>query len=839
MAKDNLQLHSGRSAVARQPRTGPRRWPGYLVAFVALCLFAGLAGLPWIAKLGSVPSWVGTGSPHLAKALPAPPLPSGLPAVEFIDGARAVPQTSNGTTAAALVKAEDNRIRTALRDATKLVLPTVRQIGSGLPTLILPGRPAPYTQSDLLKAHALTVLPNGGGVLLVDNVVVSTGGTLNLGGASMTVLRMLTDSSGFASIVVSDATLNLSGAAPDIPTTVTSWDPATHAVAADTGSGRSYIRAIASMMTLSNLHTSGLGFWSGRTGGVAWTGSSATPSRGTSSYSTFEGGVFGAYLSNTSSVNFTHDAFLSNEADGIRLHRTVVGTTVAESVAARNGGNGFVVDRAAIHDVLTKDLAQNNALAGYLLDGRALVEGLSPSGASTSVSVGTALNASMAQANGKAGILVEGGAGTTLTDNTVYSSSIGIALRDAARGVQLTGNLVKCTGSVAMEINPGVTATVATANTFSDAHIGVLIRTAPGVRLIRDHMVGNSTFGISVRGASPDVEGTDNVVTGVGVRSLDVQQGAPTPVITKTNVAGFTHHLTASGLDYFQYHPILLVWSVILIAVLLASIVVRFRRSPHKIYAHSAAPQVGGPAVPAQAAMPASATPLPPLTTPVPAGWTAPAPPPPFFPRLPYPAAASNWTPPELYAPVSRSEPNGYLNGTYASGGYPNGSYPQTNGAPNQPSTNGQGYPSGANGAGHPAAEPAPPVPPAAPAAEPVPQSGPTTPAHVPNGHRSKGRADAARLAAGRTERHVNGHSRPPVRAQGTAAGADGATAARDAAAVEASADPPVQPLGQDLFSGPSWIGPNGSSALSRFSKRRRRGEATEDDLSEFNPKPR
>lgn len=568
-----------------------RRWPGYLAAFLVLLLFAALGTLPWVAKLGRAPSWVVVNQhSHAIQALPVPALPRLLPTLDSARGPRASLPPAGRPSEADVVKREDLRIRTALRDGTKIVIPTVAQIGSGAPTLILPARPKPYTARELAAAHALTPLPRNEGQLLVDNVVVSGGASLTLGGAAMTVLRLTSTPSQFVSIVVSNGSLKLFGASKNVPTTITSWDPERQQAASDSGRGRAYIRAIASRMTLKYVNAASLGFWSGRTGGVAWTGSSSVSSTGGAADSTFRSNAYGAYLSNTTAVNFTKDVFELNEADGLRLHRGVADTTVNTSVSARNGGNGFVVDRATHGDTLDNVMSVNNEGDGFLFNGRALVRGLSPSGASATQSQGVTLVHSEATLNGSYGVLVAGGQSPVLQSNTICVSgkAVGIALRDAATGVQILGNNVNCGGSVGLEVGAGVIRTIVQFNTFGHAHIGILIRSAPGVRLVGNHVDSNSVFGLSIRGPSPDVEGSDNVVTGRGIRSLDVQQGAPKPLITQTDVSNFTHEARVSTIDYFRFHPILLVWVGIGVLALFASLNARLRRHrPRKLYAQS------------------------------------------------------------------------------------------------------------------------------------------------------------------------------------------------------------------------------------------------------------
>ena len=114
------------------------------------------------------------------------------------------------------------------------------------------------------------MLPHHAGLLL-DNVFVSANARLNLGGPNLRALYMDSSASGFTSIVGWGGDLYFEGT-PRQPMTIMGWDRTTNSPAPDAGSGRSYIRDVGGRMILTDVRASALGFWSGRTGGVAWTG---------------------------------------------------------------------------------------------------------------------------------------------------------------------------------------------------------------------------------------------------------------------------------------------------------------------------------------------------------------------------------------------------------------------------------------------------------------------------------------------------------------------------------------------------------------------------------------
>jgi parallel beta-helix repeat protein len=229
----------------------------------------------------------------------------------------------------------------------------------------------------------------------------------------------------------------------------------------------------------------------------------------------------------------------------------------------------------------------NNAENGFLLIGLPLVTGASPSGGRAVASLGTTIENSDAEGNGRTGILVEGGAGTIIRQNIVSATVTGIAVRAGATDTLVVGNEVREGGRIALAIGPAVTGTTVDANTLSNARIGLLIRNSSGVRIMNNHFNGISVFGISVRGLSPGVVGNGNVISGRGFQPIDTRGGAQSPTMTGNNTSGWQHRSSLSLLGELRYHPILDTWLAILILVVVSSIAARLRRRPARPYAYT------------------------------------------------------------------------------------------------------------------------------------------------------------------------------------------------------------------------------------------------------------
>jgi parallel beta-helix repeat protein len=646
---------------------------GWIAAFLAFVLFVGVAAAPIALHGKATPPWDQAAQKVAPVSLTATP---SITPVTLAKTAQPIepeqPPAAAGThdsaRMAALVAGEDLRLRTLLHHIGRLTYPEVVTgsgqydmssgvLSSGVSTLVLPG-PANYTIADLQSAGAVVPLTQGG-FLLVYSVLVGSGASLTLGGSSVPRLLMEASDSGFTSLVTWGGTLSLYGEFPESPLTIMSWNRKTNLPADDRSYGRPYIRAVGGKLDLKNVRASYLGFWSGRTGGVAWTGISSRASTGSATSSMFIRNTYGAFVSRSNHVEFLDDLFQQNELDGLRLHRNALNSTVVNSAAARNGGNGFVVSRGATGNVLRGDLAINNGSNGFLLNGQSLARGAGPDGGQTTASVGTVLENSNAQNNARTGILLEGGSGTIIRANLVCGPVAGIAVRQGATDTFIVGNEVRCGGRVALSIGPGVTGTTVARNLLTNARIGMLIRNSPGVRIMNNSITATNVFGISVRGVSPGVVGTDNVIAGKGLQAIDTRAGALEPTMLRTDVSGWSHRASVSLVSYLRYHPLITTWLIILVLVVLSTFFVRIKRRPVRPYAYTVpwTPAVKGfghleselePIVPSTPAVP---VPVPPARRPS----KTPRPTP-----VPVAAMASNaliWHPFAEYANQATNEP--------------------------------------------------------------------------------------------------------------------------------------------------------------------------------------
>jgi hypothetical protein len=574
-----------------------RAWPVILAATAA---FAALGTLPLTLQalhvhLQPVAATSANGVTLLpAPARPAPvPLPPVARPIEPGQPPAALPAADAASEAAA-VNTEDHRLRIMLHDAIhyrlrimlhdaiRVYRPEVIPVRGSLPTLVLTAGPHAYTAADLVRRGALIMLKHNT-ALLLDNLFISTNAQLNLGGPELRVLYLDSTIGGFTSIVAWKGNLSFHGTASR-PFTIMGWNRADNAPAADRGYGRPYIREVGGRMTLSNVRVSSLGFWSGRTGGVAWTGLTAKPSTGSASNSTFTDDTYGAFLFRSSGVTFRGDLFEFNELDGLRIHRYSRGTSVINSSSSRNGGNGFIVSRATRDSLLRNDVAEHNGGNGFYIDGRPLVTGASASGGSADPGSGATVEDSASLGNGKLGILVEGGAGTVIKANQVCAGVTGVAVRYNATNAVLTGNYISCHPRTGLSVGPYAPRATVSGNVIIGARMGIMVRSSSSVQLDNNYIFGATVFGITVRGSASRVAGVGNVLTGSGFRAVDARAQASPPALSSTNLSGWAHHARITFWTYLAFHPLAALWLGIMIVVLAAALWSHRRKLPPHPY---------------------------------------------------------------------------------------------------------------------------------------------------------------------------------------------------------------------------------------------------------------
>jgi len=556
-------------------------------------------------------------------AVLAGPSPGYAQPVPEQDGNDAAVNQEDGERQAALVAAEDRRLNqvraitaVAPLQGPQWTRPYRLDTGSGY-TLVLTERTDPYTVADLLRLapQTFTRQPDGS-YLLTENLYLNSGAKLKLANPGGLTLRMASAKDGFISIVSFGGGLNLAGTA-QAPVRISSWNQGDGSTDTDQLDGRAYIRAIGGQFTMSYAEISDLGFWSGRTGGLALTGTdrpntgnlegptdinpdeepetlrrgdvTAQPSgelgtpdsrfsvpslsyvSGEISDSTLAGNAFGLFVSSADGITISDTVIQASMNDGLVLHRFVSGAVVERVTAKENGGDGFILSRATQQVRITGSTAEGNAGNGYTLSGAPLADGPSASGASVASYGGNSVSSSTARGNGHYGVEVIGGIDVGVQNNTIDGGDMGIVARDGTRNVSITGNQLNDQDRQGIAVRDGVTAAVITGNVVTGSETGVYLRDS--IAEIRGNTIQDVTnHGISLVGDGAGSTVSFNVVAGVGPSAIDTPRSRGRIEIKENQT--FAWYDTRSFWAKFRHYasPMTLLWTSILLLIVFSAL---------------------------------------------------------------------------------------------------------------------------------------------------------------------------------------------------------------------------------------------------------------------------
>ena len=491
---------------------------------------------------------------------PEPERAAAQTATEPVAARSAVTQLS-AERQSSMLAAEDQRLLTLVASVRPGSGPYVQE-RDGVDTLVLTAGGPAYDLADLVELGAAQEEPDGG-VLVSQHVFVAPGARLAID-APGTALRLLSDPAGFASLVAWKADLTLSGALGQ-PLTVTSWDPALRGPDTGTVDGRAYVRDVSGGMELRNVAATDLGFWAGRTSGVAWTGSTSTEATGAVVDSTFRYSHYGAFASQGNGLTISGSDFSGNTVDGLSLHRSTARTTIEGSTARGNGRHGFSADQGSESVTFTEVTAEKNAAYGISFSGTPLSEGQSAGGASLRAYGQVEVTAGVLRNNGRAGIRVVDGSFVTITDTRVAENVDGIVLVDTASPTRVEDTTVNGNQRFGITVSGG--SARVTGNKLSGSETAIRVRDA-AVAVSGNNVREATAHAISVVGAAQGSSLEDNTIGGRGPSGLDVHRVDEGVTVAQSgnDVEGWTRDRDnwTYWTTFIPNHPMLVLWVVVL-----------------------------------------------------------------------------------------------------------------------------------------------------------------------------------------------------------------------------------------------------------------------------------
>lgn len=501
-------------------------------------------------------------------------------------------------------------------------------------TLVLPPRSDPYTMGDLLELAPQTFLKMSDGSFLLDeHVIVMAGATLRLSRPGGVTLRLASDGDGFATIVSIGGSLEFVGER-DAPLEVTSWDTKAGTVDDSVADGRAYIRAIGGQFAATYTSFARLGFWSGRTGGVALTGTdrpntgaitrtgpqeedsllkdvtmqpagsdAAQPAQPDLDFTvpefdyasanlrhvTVTHDAFGIFVSGANGVQITDSEFTANSLGGVVFHRYVTNGAVSATTSSDNAGDGFTIDRASSGITISGSTAMRNAGSGFRLSGRPLAEGPSAVGASLESYGNNSVSNSTATDNGRYGIEVVGGQNIGLQSNTLGGHEMGVLVKGPATKISVVGNTVDDSELHGIAFVRGVIDSAVTGNEVESASTGIYFRDSSG-KIKGNTVLGARSHGVSVVGTTAGTDISYNKLAGNGTSALDTSR-ADGDVSTTSNDSSGWHDTTPWYMWYRKLlQPMNALWAALAILLVVTAVLKRRgRRGIKHPYEHQMA----------------------------------------------------------------------------------------------------------------------------------------------------------------------------------------------------------------------------------------------------------
>lgn len=360
-------------------------------------------------------------------------------------GAVLSPETQSMASQAEVLDREEGLIRSAVASPKP---------GSHLVdgVYVLAPRAREYSLSSLIKA-GVAERGQDGVVEVQSTVVVRKGARLRID-APGTTLRLHSGAAGIANLVAWGGELNLRGSAQE-PLIIESWDPEAGREDRNVDDGRAFVLARSGMLRVKHLAARHLGFWSGRTGGLAVTGSEEFPGQARLSDVTISDQHAGLFLDNSEGVQIKRVAIYQPRwygvyvagSSGLRVNTMAVTGAGAGGISIRDGSSNISLTDVAV---------ERSAGRGLEVDGRPRGSGVNAAGYGPTNYAGLALNSVRLRLNTAGGLRIRGMDDVTLTAADVHEDWRAIRIFGPSIGFQMRQSVVTTTAGRAVVVRGGV-----------------------------------------------------------------------------------------------------------------------------------------------------------------------------------------------------------------------------------------------------------------------------------------------------------------------------------------------------------------------------------------------
>lgn len=507
----------------------------------------------------------GTFLPWLRNDAPTGPVVAQSPSPEVTD-APAAPKTP-----AELVAAEDQR----LTAVAALAADDPALVDQWNTVVLAPknGQRWGYTVADLEALGALRV-EDDRTLTLVRNVVVRRGAELDFYGGG--TVRMLSSAAGTTSIVVWGGTLGVFGGEDD-PLAFTSWDEAAAAPDRDENDGRAYVRARDGSLVIGHAEFRDLGYWSGRTGGLAVTGTGDDRASAGIVSTKITGLHYGVFFSDTTQAGLQDTTIEDSTLTGVEVTNGASDTTIERTTITGSGGDGVSVSRQSTGTKVTDSTVDGSAGWGIRIDGSALAGGPTSGGYGLSPAKGFTLTGSHVRDSGEGGVRVISTDDTEIRGTEVDEARSAVLVEGPSKGLTVVDADLSSSDLRGLDVSGRITDA-----TVSDSRIAgrrIALELTGAAVIVRDNDLRvASGFAVELSDdARADITG--NTFHGVGQDVVASWSGSRT--MQQGNVqTDWTFQWAWVG--WMNEHPMMWMWALVLLVPGIGLPVLWRRRREHQ-----------------------------------------------------------------------------------------------------------------------------------------------------------------------------------------------------------------------------------------------------------------
>ncbi|MCC4248550.1 MULTISPECIES: right-handed parallel beta-helix repeat-containing protein [Microbacterium] len=507
----------------------------------------------------------GTLLPWLRAGDSAAPVVTAPPTADATDGP-AVPKTP-----AQLVADEDARLA-----AVAALAPDDPALVEQWNTVVLAprsGQLTGYGVADLIAAGAVRA-DDDRTLTLIRNVVVRRGAELDFFGGG--TVRMLSSAQGTTSIVVWGGILGVFGDEDD-PLVFTSWDEAAVAPDLDESDGRAYVRARDGVLGIGHAEFRDLGYWSGRTGGLAVTGTGDDRASAGIVSTKITGLHYGVFFSDTTEAGIQDSTIENSTMTGIEATNGASDTTIERTTVSGSGGDGISISRQSTGTKITDSTVDGSAGWGVRVDGAALADGPTSGGYGLSPAEGFALTGSRVTGNREGGVRVISTDTTEIRSTRVEETRTAVLVQGPSTGLTVTDADLTSSDLRALDVSGEITDATVSDSRLAGRRIALELTGAAVIVRDNDLRVA-SGFAVELsEGARADITG--NTFHGVGQDVVASWSGSRT--MQADNVqTDWTFQWAWVG--WMNEHPMMWMWSLVLLIPAIGVPVLWRRRREHR-----------------------------------------------------------------------------------------------------------------------------------------------------------------------------------------------------------------------------------------------------------------